>query len=248
MAESTSHPRKRQPIRAHLADGLSLGNGASGVAGILLLLTWHDPRALTIACALVFLAWGFDSVDGLAARGLGRPRAVGEMMDSLCDVASFGVLPAILLSACSLRLDHRAVVVGAVIGVAFYACVVLRLRRYTVEAIGDDAAPRLFFKGLPSPVGAMCVACAILAVRPGPLEWAPFVFAAACAPLMMSAIPFKDTPRLAVWLVRAIWPIPVLAAIAWMRGIAIAVLVFFAAYLASGALRLHVPGRAGGRQ
>jgi CDP-diacylglycerol---serine O-phosphatidyltransferase len=228
-------------MRAHLADGLSLGNGASGVAGILLLLTWHDPHALMVACALVFLAWGFDSVDGLAARGLGRPRAVGEMMDSLCDVASFGVLPAILVTAYSLQLHRPGVVVGAVVGVAFYACVVLRLRRYTVEAIGEHAGPRLFFKGLPSPVGAMCVACAIFAARPGPLEWAPVAFAAACAPLMMSTIPFKDTPRLALWLVRSIWPIPVLVVIGWKAGPAIAVLVFFAAYLASGVLRLHVP-------
>lgn len=227
-------------MRAHLADGLSLANGASGVAGILILLTWHDPRALTVACALVFLAWGFDSVDGLAARGLGRPRAVGELMDSLCDVASFGVLPAILLPAYSLQLGRASAVVAGVIGVSVYACVVVRLRRYTVEAISDNAAPRLFFKGLPSPVGAMCIASSILAARPGPLAWAPFVFAAACAPLMVSSIPFKDTPRLTVWLARAIWPLPVLVGIGVIAGSSVAVLVFFAAYLASGALRLHV--------
>lgn len=229
-------------LRAHLADGLSLANGASGVVGILILLTWRDPRALTVACVLVFLAWGFDSVDGLAAKGLGRPRAVGEVMDSLCDVASFGVLPAILLTVHWWQLHRATVVAGGAIGVLFYACVVLRLRRYTVRAVGDHVAPRLFFEGLPSPVAAMCVASAMLAARakPGPLAWAPFVFAAACAPLMVSTIPFKDTPRLAVWLVRSVWPLPVLVAIGWAAGGAVAVLVFFAAYLASGALRLHV--------
>lgn len=230
-------------MRAHLADGLSLGNGACGVVGILLLLTWRDPRAMTVASTLVFLAWGFDSVDGVAARGLGRPRAVGEVMDSLCDVASFGVLPAILLTMSWLQLDRATVVAGGTIGVLFYACVVLRLRRYTVHAVGEHVAPRLFFQGLPSPVAAMCVASAILAarVKPGPLAWAPFLFAAACAPLMVSTIPFKDTPRLAVWLVRRIWPIPVLVIIGVVAGGATAVLVFFAAYLASGVLRLHVP-------
>jgi CDP-diacylglycerol--serine O-phosphatidyltransferase len=230
-------------MRAHLADGLSLANGACGVVGILLLLTWHDPRAFVAACALVFVGWGFDSLDGLAARGLGRPRAVGEVMDSLCDVASFGVLPAILLTMDWRALDPGTVLVGAAIGVLFYACVVLRLRRYTVHAVGDHVAPRLFFQGLPSPVAAMCVASAMLAARatPGPLAWAPFAFAAACAPLMLSMIPFKDTPRLAVWLVRAIWPLPVLVIIGVAAGGAVAVLVFFAAYLASGVLRLHVP-------
>ncbi|MDE3155163.1 MAG: CDP-alcohol phosphatidyltransferase family protein [Acidobacteriota bacterium] len=234
-------------MRAHLADGLSVANGACGVAGILVLLIWHDPRALTIACALVFVAWGFDSVDGLAARGLGRPRAVGEVMDSLCDVASFGVLPAILIAVHALSLGRLSMVAGSAIGVLFYACVVLRLRRYTVHAVGDHVAPRLFFEGLPSPVAAMCVASTILAARvePGPLAWGPFVFAVACAGLMVSTIPFKDTPHLAVWLARAIWPIPVLVVIGLAAGGAIAVLVFFAAYLTSGALRLHTPRRDG---
>jgi len=244
VAEPIDPPPASRPIRTHLADGLSLANGACGVAGILILLAWHDPRALTAACALVFVGWGFDSVDGLAARGVGRPRAVGEVMDSLCDVASFGVLPAILISVHSLQFDRPIAVVGGAIGVLFYACVVLRLRRYTVHAVGEHVAPRLFFEGLPSPVAAMCVASTILAarVRPGPLVWAPFVFAAACASLMVSTIPFKDTPRLATWLVRAIWPIPVLVAVGVAAGGATAVLVFFAAYLASGALRMHAPG------
>ena len=230
-------------FRAHLADGLSLANGACGVVGVLVLLTWSDPRALAVACVLVFAAWGFDSVDGLAARGLGRPRAVGEVMDSLCDTASFGVLPAILLAAHWMTLDRRTVAGGAVLGVIFYSCVVLRLRRYTVHAVADAPAPRTFFHGLPSPVAAMSIAAAILAARVSDpaLAWIPFVFAAACAPLMVSTIPFKDTPRLAVWLVRALWPLPVLVAVAFVAGGAMAVLLFFAAYLASGALRLHAP-------
>jgi phosphatidylserine synthase len=234
------------PIRAHLADGLSLANGACGVGGILLLLTWSDPRALPAACVLVFAGWGFDSVDGLAARGLGRPRAVGEVMDSLCDTSSFGVLPAILLAMYGHTLGSRALAVGVLIGIVFYGCVVLRLRRYTVHAVADAPSPRTFFSGLPSPVAAMTVAAAILAARAADpaLAWIPFVFAAACAPLMISTIPFKDLPRLSAWLARAIWPLPVLAAIAWMGSAAIAVLAFFAAYLTSGALRLHAPARA----
>jgi phosphatidylserine synthase len=229
------------PIRAHLADGLSLANGACGVVGVIVLLTWPDPRALILACVLVFAGWGFDSVDGLAARGLGRPRAVGEVMDSLCDTASFGVLPAILLTMQGRMLGAHGLAAGATLGIAFYACVVLRLRRYTVHAVADAPAPRTFFQGLPSPVAAMTVAAAILAARAGDRipAWVPLVFAAACAALMVSTIPFKDLPRLAAWLVRAVWPLPVLAGIAYAAGGATAVLVFFAAYLASGALRLH---------
>ena len=49
---------------------------------------------LTAACLLVFAAWGFDAIDGFAARGLQRPPTEGAVLDSLCDTASFGVLPA----------------------------------------------------------------------------------------------------------------------------------------------------------
>jgi CDP-diacylglycerol--serine O-phosphatidyltransferase len=229
--------------RALLADGLSLGNGACGVAGILVLLTWDDPAALAAACALVFLAWGFDSVDGLAARGLQRARAIGEVMDSLCDVSSFGVLPAVLLTAAWMARDRSTLLVGAVVSILFFCCAVLRLRRYTVHAVSEVPSKRTFFEGVPSPVAAMSVAAAILASGSGPaaLAWTPFLFAAVCAPLMVSRTPYKDTPRLAAWMVRAIWPIPVLAVIAFAAGGAVAVTVFFAAYLASGAMGLHTP-------
>lgn len=227
----------RLSYRAHLADGLSLGNGASGVAGVLILLAWHDPRALALACVCVYLAWGFDSVDGLAARGVQRSPAEGVVIDSLCDVSSFGALPAVLLAAYGLRGDRSTFIVCAVAGLLHFVCVVLRLRRYTVNALAHTGEERTSFFGVPSPVAAMSTASAVLAAVTGPaaLKWLPVVFAAVAAPLMLSQIRYKDTPRLAAWLVRAIWPLPALAAIAYAAGnVAIALSVFFAAYFASG--------------
>jgi hypothetical protein len=46
--------------RALLADGLSVGNDSGGVAGVIVMLIWHDPRALGVASLFVFIAWGFD--------------------------------------------------------------------------------------------------------------------------------------------------------------------------------------------
>ncbi len=223
--------------RAHLADALSLGNGASGVVGVIVLLTWHDPRALAAACLFVFIAWGFDSVDGLAARGVVRPPAEGIVVDSLCDTSSFGALPAALLTAYGMRGDGPMLIVSVVGGIAFYVCAILRLRRYTVDAVGHSSEQRTSFEGVPSPVAAMSVAAAILAAITGPpaLAWMPMLFAAVAAPLMLSRIRYEETPRVAAWLVRAKWPLPVLAAIAYVAGnVAVALSVFFAAYLASG--------------
>lgn len=233
--------------RAFLADGLSLGNGASGVAGVLLLLTWQDPAALAVACLFVFLAWGFDSVDGLAARGVERSPAEGAVLDSLCDTSSFAALPAALLTAYGTRLGPAVAAAGGLAGIVYFCCAVLRLRRYTVGAVGHASEARTSFEGVPSPVAAMSVAAAILAAITGPpvLAWLPLLFAAATAPLMLSRTRYRDTPRLAGWMVRARWPIPVLAATAYAtRNVAVALSLFFAAYLASGALGARErPGR-----
>lgn len=222
--------------RAVLADALSLGNGASGVAGVIVMLAWDDPRALAVAAMCVFIAWGFDSVDGLAARGVQRSPAEGAVLDSLCDTSSFAALPAALLTAYGMRAGRWPLFVCAVIGVLFYGCAILRLRRYTVGAVGHTAEERTSFEGVPSPVAAMSVSAAILAAITGPpvLAWMPILFAAVAAPLMLSRIRYEETPRVAAWLVRAKWPLPILAAIAYAAGnVAVALSVFFAAYIAA---------------
>jgi phosphatidylserine synthase len=235
--------------RAALADTLSLGNGASGVAGVIILLAWSDPRALAVACVFVFIAWGFDSVDGLAARGVRRPPAEGIVLDSLCDVSSFGALPSVLLAAYGMRGGPAMSIISIFLAIVFVGCVILRLRRYTVDALDHASEARTSFSGVPSPVAAMSVAAAILAAVTGPpaLSWMPLGFAAVTAPLMMSRIPYQETPRVAGWLARAKWPLAVLAAIAYFAGnVAVMLSVFFAAYLASGAAsgaRAHTPKR-----
>jgi len=230
---------RQMRVRARLADGLSVGNGASGVAGVMILLAWHDPRALAVACVFVFIGWGFDSIDGLAARGVKRSPAEGIVLDSLCDVSSFGVLPAVLLAAYGTRGDRTTLLAYIAAAIVFVSCVILRLRRYTVDALSHTSEPRTTFLGVPSPVAAMSTSAAILCAVTGPpaLAWLPLVFAGVTAPLMMSRIPYQETPRVAAWTVRAKWPLPVLAAIGYAAGnVAIAVAVFFAAYIASGAL------------
>jgi phosphatidylserine synthase len=223
--------------RAMLADGLSVGNGASGVAGAMILLAWHDPRALVAACVCVFVGWGFDSIDGLAARGVKRAPAEGIVLDSLCDVSSFGALPAVLLMAYGTRHAEPIRTACAIIAIAFFACVILRLRRYTVDAIAHSSEQRTSFKGLPSPVAAMATSAAILTAITWPpaLVWTPLVFAVLAAPLMLSQIPYQETPRVAAWVARSIWPLPVLALIAYAAGnVPVALSVLFAAYFASG--------------
>lgn len=251
MKDRTTIMDKTVPgYRAHLADGLSVGNGASGLAGVMIMLAWDDPRALALAAMCVFIAWGFDSIDGLAARGVQRSPAEGAVLDSLCDTSSFGALPAALLTAYGARTGGATLIVCVTLGVAYYACAILRLRRYTVDAVGHAAEERTSFQGVPSPVAAMSVAAAILAAITGPppqgwlLAWLPMAFAGVAAPMMLSSMRYEETPRVAAWMVRAMWPLPVLAAIAYAAGsVAEALTVFFAAYLASGVLSRRMVAR-----
>jgi len=76
-----------------LPDLLTTANLACGVASILL----ASQGQLTIACALVFAAAVFDVFDGLAARAMGGGSPLGVQLDSLADLVSFGVAPAVVL-------------------------------------------------------------------------------------------------------------------------------------------------------
>jgi phosphatidylserine synthase len=127
--------------------------------------------------------------------------------------------------------------VGIGVGMLYFGCVIARLRRYTVNALDHTAQQRTSFQGLPSPVAAMSVAASTMTAAGGPasLAWLPIAFAVISAPLMLSRVPYQETPRVAAWAVRAIWPLPVLAAIAWAAGsVPAALSVLFAAYVASG--------------
>ena len=170
-----------------------------------------------------------------AARGVVRSPAMGIVLDSLCDTSSFGALPALLLAAYGVRIGQP--IACAVLGLIYFACVILRLRRYTVNALAHATEQRTAFAGLPSPVAAMSVAASVLAsiathAAPAVL---PIVFGLITAPLMLSQVPYQETPRVAAWVARAIWPLPVLAVIGYFAGnAAVALAVFFAAYVASG--------------
>ena len=83
----------------HLADFLTLGNAACGVAGVFCAMAFmRDPVvAYFYAAALLApAAFAFDVMDGRVARARQQNSALGRELDSLADVISFGVAPAAL--------------------------------------------------------------------------------------------------------------------------------------------------------
>jgi CDP-diacylglycerol--serine O-phosphatidyltransferase len=109
----------------------------------------------------VFAAMLFDTLDGRVARFTRTESAFGKEYDSLADMVSFGVAPAIVAYQWGVvRLYEYGQVWGRVgwLAAFFYAvCAALRLARFNTRASAD----KRFFEGLPSPSAAAIVSAFI---------------------------------------------------------------------------------------
>ncbi|MFN3377528.1 MAG: CDP-diacylglycerol--serine O-phosphatidyltransferase [Burkholderiaceae bacterium] len=154
----------------HLADWFTLGNAVCGVGALFSAMTYletQDTLHILYAAALVLAALVFDVLDGRIARWRRKSSAMGRELDSLADVISFGVAPAIMAYACGMQGLYDRIVLAY-----FVACGVSRLARYNVTAetlSGDDGKVK-YFEGTPIPtsivlVGLLALAAWLDAVR-----------------------------------------------------------------------------------
>ena len=165
---------KRRRIAGMLPTLLTLGNLVSGFAAIIAATkdTSKDAPGLSLpfgwtplyaACMFILLGMVCDGLDGSAARLTRTMSRMGAELDSLADVVTFGIAPAII--ACKLvgvnvpffspewsHILHKAVFGAAAV---YASCTALRLARYNTE----DASPEAHggFTGLPSPGAAGAV-------------------------------------------------------------------------------------------
>jgi CDP-diacylglycerol--serine O-phosphatidyltransferase len=115
------------------------------------------------AAGLLLAAGIFDGLDGRVARATNTATEFGVQLDSLADVLSFGMAPAILAYRYGFfelgmaNPELRAIGWGA--SFFFVACGALRLARFNVQVGSVDSR---FFVGMPIPAGAACVASVIL--------------------------------------------------------------------------------------
>lgn len=117
-----------------------------------------SPRQLYRAALSVFFAMFFDMFDGRVARLTRTQSEFGVQLDSLADLVSFGVAPALLLYRWSLS---ELGLVGLFVSFAFVACGALRLARFNVIAARDRGASK-YFLGLPIPLAAGTVVALVL--------------------------------------------------------------------------------------
>jgi len=161
----------------------TLGNLISGFAAIHYAYKgadWHGPwgwSGLTMAGALIFLGMFLDSIDGSVARLTRSVTELGAALDSLSDLVTCGVAPAVMLLtlvASYLGKDGNLTLLGpdadlpwgkVVWGIAavYVCCTALRLARFAVETQPEKGpSDHLAFHGMPSPGAAGLIASLIL--------------------------------------------------------------------------------------
>jgi len=109
----------------------------------------------TLAAISIMVAMLWDALDGRVARLTNTQSAFGAEYDSLSDLVSFGVAPALLVYEWSLSDLGR---IGWLAAFIYLACAALRLARFNTQV---GAADKRYFQGLPSPASAGVIASMI---------------------------------------------------------------------------------------
>ena len=113
----------------------------------------------------------FDALDGFVARMTRTTSSFGAMLDSLCDLVTFGVAPGFLVfgvtrgASGAAGVDFMRDQVIPAVGVLYAMCALIRLARFTVETTPDEESHQLF-AGLPTPAAGGVVASIILLSAP----------------------------------------------------------------------------------
>ena len=109
----------------------------------------------TLAAISIMVAMLWDALDGRVARLTNTQSAFGAEYDSLSDLVSFGVAPALLVYEWSLSDLGR---IGWLAAFIYLACAALRLARFNTQV---GTADKRYFQGLPSPASAGVIASMI---------------------------------------------------------------------------------------
>ena len=163
-------PRHFSMLRSlHLADAFTLANGFLGAAAVLSFMRFtidNQKSFFWLATALLPVALVMDALDGRIARRRGMASPLGQELDSLADIVSFGVAPAAMAFAAGLRGGWDALFL-----IYFVCCGISRLARYNVSAsaAAATASKVTYFEGFPIPSSLLLVG--LLAALAGLERW-----------------------------------------------------------------------------
>lgn len=183
---SSTEPQRRRSIYL-LPNLFTTANLFAGFYAVVQSMNQHFETA----AIAIFLAMVFDSMDGRVARLTNTQSAFGEQYDSLADMISFGMAPALVIYQWSLLGLGRWGWLAAFIYVVGAA---LRLARFNANIGKVD---NQYFQGLPSPAAAALIAGFVwlsvdnkLSFSDGFVPWAAFVLTVYAGVAMVSSAPF----------------------------------------------------------
>ena len=144
------------------------------------------PEHFAVAAKAIVAAGVLDGLDGRIARMTNTTSDFGREMDSLADVVSFGMAPAVLAYAWGVQFVDTSIGpnwrehilrAGYFVAFLFLLCGAARLARFNIQKNPIPKNPgrpdRKYFVGLPIPAAAAMVATIVLAFDGQPLAWAP---------------------------------------------------------------------------
>jgi CDP-diacylglycerol--serine O-phosphatidyltransferase len=166
---------------------LTMGNMFCGYLCVLYSLRGE----FDVAAPIIGVAVVLDMLDGRIARMTGTATAFGVEFDSLADVISFGIAPAVLTFLWGLQPLQR---LGWAAGFIYLSAAALRLARFNIQSL--KATDKRHFVGMPSPAAAAIPASTIFFYPKGIHDptWALIALAVMVVPalLMVSTIRFSS--------------------------------------------------------
>jgi CDP-diacylglycerol---serine O-phosphatidyltransferase len=187
-------PRRELQLIQLLPNFLTLAALCSSLTAIRFAIQGEGQTAV----GLIMLAAVLDLLDGWAARALSSESAIGAELDSLADFASFGVAPGLILYFWLLKgsIVQGWPGLGWMAVLIYVICCALRLARFNVgnNRPTSDGLEKRFFRGVPSPAGAMLAFMPmyfafIWPEAPKLPVWALSFYLMAVGALMISRIP-----------------------------------------------------------
>ena len=150
-------------LKTHTANMITIGNLAFGGAAIMATLNEY----YSFSVLFIFVAGLLDRFDGMVARRFQLESELGKQLDSMSDIISFGIAPALLMYSLVLQNFNFA---GMAVTVIYIACGAFRLARFNItEANG-------FFTGLPITVAGVLLTLSYFAIEYVPSVTYMFLF------------------------------------------------------------------------
>ena len=187
--DSAPQGRARRPRRgvSLLPSLFTMGNMWCGYASIVYALRGEYETA----APFIGIAYALDALDGRIARMTGTESDFGLQLDSLADVISFGIAPAVLAYAWGLSSLGR---LGWAAGFMFVACGAMRLARFNVQSAGG--ADKRYYVGVPIPAAAAVIASTVFIYPYGLYDYRAalpaLVMVLVPAVLMVSTIKYRS--------------------------------------------------------